>query len=308
MNQTVFGLLVFAWMAMISTTGFAQGCSDAGFCTAGNLAHPVAKDPTNPSSATVEYSVGSGEKNTTIQILQATARHAWKNNWVLEVKCPLYAATGGRGTVRGLGDPMATLTLPVYEKEQRHAHLVVGARVSTGRGNRKSATGDPLPMPYQPNLGTTDLILGLDFRLSDRWSAAVGWQQPIVQYNQNGYLPELDATQSAYFPARNLRRKGDVLLRCDYRASYRRFTAGGGPLLIYHVGKDQIDNPRGSKISVANSDGLTVNATAFLAYSFLRYQIEARGGRPLVVREQRPDGLTRAWVATIGLTMLLGRR
>jgi len=53
---------------------------------------------------------------------------------------------------------------------------------------------------------------------------------------------------------------------------------------------------------IDGSEGLTLNLTADLRYQLnSSWWLEASMGSPLVVREVRPDGLTRALVANVGL-------
>jgi hypothetical protein len=55
-------------------------------------------------------------------------------------------------------------------------------------------------------------------------------------------------------------------------------------------------------VEVDGSEGLTLNATVDARYRINeRWAIELAYGSPLIVREERPDGLTRSMVLNVGL-------
>ena len=75
-----------------------------------------------------------------------------------------------------------------------------------------------------------------------------------------------------------------------------------GILALYRLQKDIITDKYGNRIAVNGSDGLTLNLTGSLQYEFSsRTGINLSFGTPLVVREVRPDGLTREFVLSAGI-------
>ncbi len=79
----------------------------------------------------------------------------------------------------------------------------------------------------------------------------------------------------------------------------KKWSVTGGLLGIYHLGKDTyIDaNTSAAPIPIKGSEGLTLNATAIARYQVSnKFSIGLSGGVPLVVRDVRPDGLTRKFV------------
>lgn len=156
-------------------------------------------------------------------------------------------------------------------------------------------------MQYQSSLGTVDLITGVAAN-TERWKVAAGWQQPLSGINRNNFLPEYwDIEEAnAYPPTNDFNRKGDVLLRTSYRLLKKKnWSLESGLLGIYHLGEDTyIDaNISNKPIAINGSAGLTLNATASLEYMLnQRCSVGLVGGVPLVVRDVRPDGLTRSFV------------
>ena len=177
-----------------------------------------------------------------------------------------------------------------------------GLRISTGTADARNADGLSLPMPYQANLGTTDIISGLSARWAKHIVIAAGYQQPVIQYNENGYLPaDIYMAQPAYadyFASAKLKRKGDVLLRAEGQYSFRHWHISAGPLFIYHLGKDHITNMQGVDMALDGSEGLTLNIAGNIAWANDRWKADVSAGTPFIVRSYRPDGLTREWVVT----------
>ena len=74
-----------------------------------------------------------------------------------------------------------------------------------------------------------------------------------------------------------------------------------GLLPIFHLGEDEYTDVDGVVQSIAGSDGLTLNGTVFLDYQLgSGNALEFSIGFPFIVREARPDGLTRSFVLGIG--------
>ena len=165
-------------------------------------------------------------------------------------------------------------------------------------------------MPYQTGLGTTDLIAGINFR-HKRYVASIAYQHVLSQNNENQF------THSAwfnypivldYFESRGLRRADDLVVRAQYAYGCGRLSLQPGLLAIYHVADDTRlnDAVRGpnepERITIAGSQGLTLNLTVDLRFKLAdRWALEASFGAPVIVREVRPDGLTRENVTAVGL-------
>jgi hypothetical protein len=87
-------------------------------------------------------------------------------------------------------------------------------------------------------------------------------------------------------------------MRISYPISLREniiFTPGLLP--IYHLGEDEYTDMDGMVKSIQGSDGLTLNATLFMDIALsLSSSLELNVGFPFIVRDTRPDGLTRGYV------------
>ena len=74
-------------------------------------------------------------------------------------------------------------------------------------------------------------------------------------------------------------------------------------LAIYHIGEDSYEDIFAKRQTLTGSKGLTINANIIANYSFNnRGNIDISLATPLVVREIRPDGLTRKF--TIGIAYM----
>ena len=69
-------------------------------------------------------------------------------------------------------------------------------------------------------------------------------------------------------------------------------------LFIYHLGKDNFENTFGKRETIIGSDGLTINGNLISAYRInSKNSLELSLATPFVVRDIRPDGLTREFTA-----------
>jgi hypothetical protein len=298
----ISSILVFSFIAG-RMQAQAQGCSDAGFCTAGALQHSKATDSVSASSIGLSLTIGSGEQGVSIFVPQLEWKHSLGPHWNVEAKLSYYIANGNLGTHSGLGDPIVTATRAWMQKSHWRLFATAGVRVSLSDGSASDERSRPLPMPYQQGLGTTDLIGGLAAQYRHWLFLSVGYQQPVLQYNNNAYLaealPQEEAEYKSYFDSRELERRGDVLLRAEGMYARRQWSFSGGALLIYHLGNDHITDLLGQDASVEGSKGLTLNLAAKLGYIKGKSHCEIGGGAPIVYRKARPDGLTRHWLITL---------
>lgn len=275
----------------------AQGCSDAGFCTLGALKSGYNNKP--KSSIALSLGINSGEEGTSIIIPQLELKKKLFKKGVAEIKLPYYFVSGDLGNNTGLGDVFLTYTHNILNiSKVISLSGTAGARISTGNATAAADNGMDYPMPYQSNLGSTDLVLGASINWRKYITIALGYQQPIIQYNNNQYLPASYTNEPAakeYFPSRELKRKGDVLFRLEGHYNIKSLSLSAGPLFIYHLGQDDITYI--TQLPLGGSEGLTLNLSGNIGYTFFnRLMIDISAGTPLVVRTVRPDGLTRAWV------------
>ena len=108
-----------------------------------------------------------------------------------------------------------------------------------------------------------------------------------------------------YPPSNSFKRKGDVLVRLGYELiSKSKLQWSLSLLSIYHLAEDEYNsNTFGvTPFKLVGSKGLTLNLTTAINYTISqKFSIGITAGTPLIVREVRPDGLTRAFVFTLQL-------
>ena len=169
-------------------------------------------------------------------------------------------------------------------------------------------------MPYQPGLGTLDLLLAAQYRYQ-RWTAVLAYQHVLSQENENLFYHEPwddDPDATKYFESAYLERANDAVARVQYVVPIGRFSLQPGLLAIYHLGLDSRlelestpspwDAEAFVRRDIEGSEGLTLNITADLRCTLSsRWAVEASYGSPLITRAARPDGLTRSLVLNAGL-------
>jgi len=75
-------------------------------------------------------------------------------------------------------------------------------------------------------------------------------------------------------------------------------------LPIYHFANDEYTNAFGNSLEIEGSKGLTLNGNLFIDYELHpRHAFQLSAGIPFVVRDIRPDGLTRKYVANLEYAM-----
>lgn len=275
----------------------AQGCADAGFCSVGAMQTGAYKDSTQKeqNSIGISSAVASGEKLAWIISPQLEIKVFTTDKSYFEVKLPYHIITGNLGTNFGIGDLITTYTAPLVERNQKlKLQYTIGTRNGLGNAD-DNIEGKPLPMAYQLSTGTTDLILGLGANLGKHLVIAAGIQQPLIQYNRNGYFTteNRDSVKTAYYSSLNLRRRGDALLRVDARKDWNHTGIHGGALLLYHLGEDRSRLKDGTLVALSGSSGVTINVNFTFYYSSDKWMFDFTLAAPVHARENRPDGLTR---------------
>jgi hypothetical protein len=281
---------------MSGNKSYAQGCSDAGFCSAGNL-QAVTDDTTSNEIAALKAIYGAGEKGVIIFHLMPELEWSFNKRNALQASIPFVVTSGKLGNNSGIGDMMISYSYSVPLKEEVQLGFTGGFRIPTGSTNKSNNNFYSLPMPYQTGLGTTDLILGASLQLSG-WNFALGYQMVINNNNKNSYFD----TGLGYFSSRNLQRGDDALIRVGRLFKMGKLNISPSVLTIYRVNQDIIDDSSGNELKVEGSDGITLNLNLSTTYMFLdHYSLRLDAGAPLVVREKRPDGLTRSYVAALAI-------
>ena len=323
-------LVLLSAIALARTSALAQGCSDAGVCTAGPIGQlSLWQDSTADAVdyrhyAKVMYSYALGEQGVTVMQVQPELNIGITDRLSLQVKVPFVSANGNLGENRGIGDAIVSTSFAFIKEQDRNLTGTIGLRLPTGTtdamangiplGTAVLYVFVPLPMPYQTGLGTTDLLLAAQYRFK-RWTTALAYQHVLNQANKNTFSHEAwsgNTDAPGYFESYHLERANDLVGRLQYAYGCGRLALQPGVLAIYHLGTDsRIVYPQPSawsndmtpfRYEIAGSKGLTLNLTADLRYKLTdQWAIEAVLGTPVVTREVRPDGLTRSLVSGFAL-------
>ncbi len=187
--------------------------------------------------------------------------------------------------------------------ESNSFSISAGTKFPTGTTDKAVDSTYSLPMPYQTGLGTTDLVVGAAWNFKT-WNVSAGYQTVLNHDNKNTFLRSRfpgDADAAGYFESNLLERGDDALLRIEKQFHIKKFMVTPGLLGIYRLTEDEITDDTGTQVAVEGSDGLTMNITATAAYAVSnRFGLQLMFGAPAVVRDVRPDGLTRSLVLNLG--------
>lgn len=297
-------LFLAGLLCCLSFSSGAQGCSDAGFCTIGNLRQLHQSADSSRQRLGLNFANGVGDEGVFVFTPALQYEYLFNGRWSLQAKLTGNYASGNLGSAGGLGDFYLSGTHVFNTGGRWKWSGTLGVKLPFNRSDLKE-DGKPLPMQYQSSLGTFDLIAGVSVERR-RWQFSAGYQQPLTGANRNGFLPvywEGNTDAPKYASTQEFVRRPDVLLRGGYQlVEGRGFQLGAGILGIYHIGKDRYADA-GRRISIDGSEGLTLNLTGTARWALTnRFSIGVIGGAPVVVRDVRPDGLTRSFVFSPEMT------
>ncbi|MBN1340646.1 MAG: hypothetical protein JXA03_15055 [Bacteroidales bacterium] len=295
-------LSIFVLIA-ITTGSMAQGCSDAGACSVGDLRLSGRLSDDEQPDLSIQYrqSIGLADKYSVVSFTSVRVSHMILQTTRLEAMLPFQATFGNLATTSGVGDLLVSLSQAVFRRDNSRISLVAGGRFRSNDSD-KSSGGIPLPMVYQTSLGTNDIIAGLNYILRG-WRFGFAYQHPFGA-NNNGYLlvPGTPGNKS-YFESAYLKRGDDIMLRVE-KAEYGKGknSYSYGLLSFYRLQKDQIK--RNDVYEQLNeSDGLTLNIFFAWFRNFGRNKtFSLTGGFPALARHNRPDGLTRTLIVNGGVS------
>jgi len=217
----------------------------------------------------------------------------------LSTKVTFSSASGSFGTRAAFGDAFLIGKYTFAEKNKKQWSTLLGWKFPFTSSNLK-INGYSLPLDYQSSLGTFDLFLGTNFKYS-QWDFNVAVQIPVFNINKNSYFQEYSGTND--FPTTNLfERKSDALFRTTYtlNTQNQKFSFKPNVLFIYHLGEDSFENIYGIRENYNGSKGLTINGNLISTYNISKQKsVELSLAAPFVVRDIRPDGLTRSFVLAL---------
>jgi hypothetical protein len=286
------------FICQYSNSLFSQGCSDAGFCTV-NSFKPNNSEQTIVSNNQFKIGTFFGSADNSIVVIGNYFEYnrQLNENFSADLKLTTLAQSGNGISTFGLADAFVNINYKASEKIQ----LTIGGKIPMSKANN-SENGLPLPMDYQASLGTFDIILGVGYKL-DKFQVVAAFQQPLTQ-NNNQFFASAQSTTSnlkSIQTTNNFKRSGDVLLRISYPVKLnQKLNLVPSLLPIYHLSNDKFTDEFNIERQILGSKGLTLNGNVFLDYNLnSKNTIQLSMAAPFVVRDSRPDGLTRGFVANV---------
>ena len=272
-----------------------QGCSDAGACSIKSFRPQIqSKTENKPNRLTIGLSAGAADHSIFVFGYQFGYSRQLGRMWSFDTRIAFLMQNGNDIYASGPGDIFANINfLP-----SSRLSFTAGIKIPLTQGDAIYAL-KPLPMDYQSSLGTLDLITGISYK-ADSWQLVLAYQQPLIQ-NENKFIPfvwEVDSPLHEFQQTYGYQRKGDILMRFSYPLRlHDNLSFIPGLLPIYHLNEDEYLDTNNSYQAIEGSAGLTVNATLFFEYKLgEKSMFGLHLGFPLLVREVRPDGLTRSFV------------
>ncbi len=309
LGSAFFPFLLFS-LFFVSSTFFAekmyaQGCSDAGFCTMGAMKpdqHFSKSVNFKLRSVKIEQYLGITQFDNKIQATTLDFNIGLSSKSTFQFKIPYMKSEHAGWFLEGIGDISLSYTKNIFASEKYQINATLGGKIPTGNSNGKIKSGQTLPMYYQVSLGTYDLVFGTSF-ISERWLIAAGYQKAL---NENGNefsysLWEGHKRQKEilkYPESYRLMRSGDVMLRLERNFRFSRFSFNAGTLFIHRFNEDRIKNPKtGETFRAAGSSGTAWTLLLGAQYRLsTKISIIGTFGEKITTRKFNPDGLSRGRV------------
>ena len=298
MKISVFKFAILTVIVLLSKFVSGQGCSDAGFCTL-NSFKPNSTDTVTPikNQFKIGFTYGSADYSISIFGNYLEYNRQLNDKLTFDAKLTSLAQSGNDISEIGLSDIYLNFNYMIIEG----AKISIGTKIPLADGN-KTLNDLSLPMDYQSSLGTFDIIVGVGFELGKlRCVAAI--QQPVTQ-NKNEFLSEkypADSELRNFQSTNKYKRSGDVLFRVSFPILLGdKFKITPSILPIYHLQDDKYTDGSGVERIIDGSQGLTLNGNVFFDYEInSKNALQLNMGAPFVVRDVRPDGLTRGLVINL---------
>lgn len=274
----------------------AQGCSDAGFCTINSL-KPNSNGLKDENQIKIGAFYGIADYDIAVYGNYLEYNRQINEKLGIDAKITTLAQNGNGISTFGLSDLFLNANYRANEKLK----FTLGAKIPLSNAD-KSKNNVALPMDYQSSLGTFDLIVGVGYEIK-KLQLVAALQQPLTQ-NKNAFFnadypvsSKLWAIQST----NQFKRSGDVLLRVSYPFNINpKWKITPSLLPIYHLSNDKYTDKFNVEREILESKGLTLNGNLYLDYEInSKNSLQLNMGAPFVVREARPDGLTRSFIANL---------
>ncbi|MBP6386628.1 MAG: hypothetical protein KA313_04995 [Pseudarcicella sp.] len=294
-KQSILSFTLLFLFASVFGKLYGQGCSDAGFCTINSFKPGTIVEKENKNQLSVGTFLGKADNSITAYGSYLEYNRQLSSSFGIETKISMLAQNGNNVNEFGFSD----IFLNVNYKTLSKVKFTLGFKIPLSEAN-KVLDNNSLPMDYQASLGTFDVLFGLGYEIG-KLQLVTALQQPLNQ-NNNKFLAtnfSSNSELSKFQSTNQFSRRGDVLLRISYPMfinSKLKFTPSVLP--IYHLGNDSYVNETGSRVEIDKSEGFTLNGNLYLDYELNKKNvIQLSVGVPFVVRNSRPDGLTRSFIA-----------
>lgn len=294
-----------------ATSVLSQGCSDAGLCSFNMVEHDSTVTDEMHYTLGLSNTIGIGDESV---LINSTGVEFGANfsDFAIVAKIPFTFTSGTLGQTNGLGDFTLLLSSKLYSEENLSLSVAGGVKLATNKADLRNKDDLSLPMVYQTSNGTNDVIFLLAVNIDD-WIVSTGVQIPLNR-NENtfiensalvepipGFSDEYYLNWKNYQSSRNFKRGSDVMLKIEkYFNVQDDLKLMAGILPVYRLVESIYEDFNGNDITIMNSDGLTLNIIAGLNYKLTeKHTFGLNIGFPVVTREIRADGLTRALVANV---------
>ncbi|SNT37998.1 hypothetical protein SAMN05421640_3649 [Ekhidna lutea] len=307
-------LILIASSLLLVSQPYAQGCSDAGFCTMGAM-----KPDQNYSkriaiklrSIELNYYKGTSIISPVISAATIDFNLGINDYSAFQIKVPYMWITGNLGDNAGLGDISLSYTRLLKATNNWNVNGTLGAKLPSNDANATISnehTGgmeSPLHMYYQTSLGSYDAIAGVS-ALSGEWLLATGIQIALTENNNQFVWSDFPNYPDREYLEKNnrgieLKRGIDVMLRVERNWRFTNFNFSLGALPIYRITKDEAIIPGTTERGkIEGTTGLALSILGSFGYHFdVNNSVKIIQGIKLVDRDVNPDGLTRDEVLSI---------
>ena len=286
--------ILFLLKANIS---YSQGCSDAGFCTMNSFKPNAEKSVSLKNQVKVGMFGGTADYSITTYGTYLEYNRSLNQKLGLDFKLNTLGQSGNMISRFGLADFFVNANFQANEKLK----FTLGAKIPLSDANNLE-NGVSLPMDYQSSLGTFDFIFGIGYELK-KIQLVAALQLPITQ-NENQFRSSsfpINSILNSFQSTNQYKRSGDVLLRISYPFYLKsKLKITPSILPIYHLSNDLFTDNLNNQVQIIGSKGLTLNGNIYLDYELNKKNyLQFNFGMPFIVRENRPDGLTRHFIASL---------
>ena len=285
-------LLISILVAVVIVDTNAQGCSDAGICTIPAFLGPGTNE-IEQDQFILGSSIGIGE----LSVVALDPYLGYKlvlKNYSLDTKITYGIRSGNGNTINDFGDIFIINNLGLTQALAMSAGVKFPVEFNKQRGYQSD-----YPMAYQPSLGTIDILAGLTYRIS-KYHLALAMQVPVSTLHENHFVTDTKHEIWSEFPTtRKFKRKSDLFVRISRSFSVNnKLSVSPGLQGIYHLSDDEFQLVELADYeSIEGSAGLTINASLLFDLKVNETgSLSLNLGFPLLVRNSRPDGLTRSFV------------